>query len=308
MISVIVPIFNEEGTARQLHGRIVDAMNKQPASYEIIFVNDGSTDGTLGAISDLRPLKIVSLQRNYGQTPALDVGIQEARGDILVFLDADLQNDPAEILGLLQKLSTGCDVVVGRRQNRKDVRSRILFSYVANRIARFVLGVQIHDFGCGLKVYRSKFIKDFRLWGDVQVFLPAIAKERGAIICEVPISSYARTAGISKIKITNMIRGGFDLLSIMFFVKYFSRPLRFFGGWGIFSILLAVIAFGAAVILKLFGIKDLTVTPLPTVGVLFAITGVLLFMMGLLAEILLRIYYVATNNSPYFIRQIKENL
>lgn len=307
MISVIAPVYNEEKNIRELHRRIVEAMQKQPEPYEIIFVNDSSTDGTLKEMGNLRPLKIISLQKNYGETSALDVGIHEARGEIIILMDADLQNDPNDILMMLKKLSEGYDVVAGWRQNRHDHWGRILFSRAANFGLRIVSGVKIHDFGCGLKAYRSKFIKDFRLWGDSQVFLPAVAKDKGAKICELPISHYPRKEGKSKIKISNMIKAGFDLIGLAFFIRYFSKPLRFFGGWGVVFILLSVLAFGSAIILRLFGILNFTETPLPVVGTFFAIMGVLLFMMGLLAETLLRLYYAEINRSPYTIREIKEN-
>src|SRR3989338_1036498 len=307
MISVVVPIFNEEGTVRELHERIVAAMEKHRSPYEIIFVNDGSSDGTYEIAKCLKPLTLITLQRNYGETPAFDTGIQKASGDIIVFIEEDLQDDPAEISLLLQKINQGYDVVVGWRQKRNDHWTRVVFSRFANMIVRHMLGVHLHDYGCGLKAYRSKFIKDFRLWGNVQVFLPAVAKERGAKICEVPVTNYFRKSGEAKIKIINMIKGSFDLFGIAFFIKYFSNPLRFFGGWGIVSVILSIIAFGAAVILRIFGIEDFTTTPLPVVGTLFAILGVLLFMMGLLAEMLLRAHYAATGRSPYVIREIKKN-
>lgn len=307
MISIVVPVFNEARTIRELHRRIVDVMRGQTVPYEIIFIDDASTDDTHKKIENLRPLKIVFLQRNCGETIALDVGIQEAKGDIIVLLDADLQNDPIEIPKFLQKISEGCDVVAGWRKERKDRWSRIFFSRLANFAARIVLDVPLHDFGCGLKAYRSGFIKDFRLFGDAQASLPAIAKERGAKICEISVSHQFREFGESKTNIPKMIKTGFDLLSVVFFIRYFSRPLRFFGGWGAVSIFLSVLAFVVAIILRLFGIEDFTATPLPVVGTLFAILGVLLFMMGLLAEILLPIYYASTNHSPYSIREIKEN-
>jgi len=216
MISVIVPVYNEAATVKELHQRIVKALNQQSESYEIVFVNDGSTDGTLDIMKTLRPLKIVSLQRNYSNTPALDAGIQNAKGDILAFLDADLQNDPAEIPLLLNQLKNGCDVVVGWRKNRKDPLSRRLFSWFANKMARFVLGSQIRDQGCALKVYKSRFIKDFRLWGAAQIFLPVIAKKRGARICEVPVGHYPRKAGFSKIKPSKILISGIDLFIIKF--------------------------------------------------------------------------------------------
>lgn len=307
MISVISPVYNEEKTVAELHHRIINVMQKQSDSYEIIFVNDNSTDNTLEEMKNLKPLKIISLQRNYGETPALDVGIQEARGDIIVLTDADLQDDPANIPLLLNKISEGYDVVAGWRQNRKDHLCRIIFSRLANFVLRIISGVKIHDFGCGLKAYRAKFIKDFRLWGDSQVFLPAVAQNKGAIICEVPIAHYPRKEGSSRIKAGHLIKSMVDLVSLALFIRYFSKPLRFFGGWGIVSAFLSFTAFGVAIILRIFGVENFTATPLPIVGTLFAILGVLLFMMGLLAETLLRMYYANINLSLYTIREIKEN-
>lgn len=220
MVSIIVPIFNEEKTISELHKRIVEVMGKLSYQYEIIFINDDSTDRTEEIAKDLKPLKFISLLKNYGQTPTLNIGIQEAAGDVIILLDADLQNRPEDIPLLLKKITDGCDVVVGWRQQRKDKLSRILFSRYANSIARLLLGLKVHDFGCGLKAYRSKFIKNFHLWGQIQVFLPAIARARGAKICEVPVFHEVRKAGISKIKIFSMIRGGFGLLQIAFISRF----------------------------------------------------------------------------------------
>lgn len=306
-ISVVSPIYNEEGNIKELHERLVAALEKEHRPYEIIFVNDGSSDNSYSIAKNLKPLTLLTHQRNYGETPAFDTGIEQASGDIIVFIDADLQDDPAEIPLLLQKIDEGYDVAVGWRKKRNDHWTRIVFSRFANMIVRLMLGLNLHDYGCGLKAYRSKFIKDFRLWGNVQVFLPVIAKERGAKVCEVPVFNYYRKSGKAKIKILNMIKAGFDLLSFAFFIKYFSQPLRFFGGWGIVSIILSIIAFGAAIILRLFSIEDFTTTPLPVVGTLFAVLGVLLFMMGLLAEMLLRMHYASTGRSPYIIREVKKN-
>lgn len=307
MISIVVPVYNEEKTVEKLHKRICEVMEKQSEKYEIIFIDDGSRDNTFKNISYLTPLKIISFQRNYGQTAAIDAGIHDAAGDIIIIIDADLQTDPMEIPRFLEKIKEGYDVVVGWRQNRKDGISRVLFSYFANTAVRFVLRVNLHDFGCGFKAYKAKFIKDFRLWGDSQIFLPAVAKEKGAKIYELPISHYAREEGFSKVKISNMFKTSFDLFSLVFFIKYFSKPLRFFGGLGMALMLLSFLAFGSAIVLRLFNVLHFTETPLPVIGVFLAITGVMLFMMGLLAEILLRSYYAITNFSPYVIRETKEN-
>lgn len=225
-ISVVVPVFNEAAAVGELHRRILAVLNQQPGPYEIIFVNDGSTDGTENALNELKPLKVVTLQRNYGQTPALDAGIREAQGEIIVLLDADLQNDPEEIPLLLEKLAQGNDVAIGWRKERKDAWSRLLFSKIANAAARLALGLDVHDFGCGLKAYRSRFIRNFPLWGQAQVFLPAVAKERGAVICEVPVRHSPRAAGFSKISVARMLRGSLDLLRVVFFIKFSKTPPR----------------------------------------------------------------------------------
>ncbi len=307
MISIIVPIYNEEETVAELHRRIVAAMQKENKSYEIIFVDDGSTDRTREIMKTLHPLKAVFLQKNYGETPALEMGVQEANGDIVVFSDADLQDDPAEIPKMLKKIEEGYDVVVGWRKDRIDRWTRRLFSYFANRMLNYISGMDIHDFGCGLKIYRSIFIKDFKLFGHAQVFLPAVAKEKGAKIYEMGVRHSSRQSGDSKFNISHMLKGIFDLISVVFFIKYFFKPLRFFGGWGAASVLLAILMFGAAIVLRLFGILNFTETPLPIVGSLFAMLGILLFMMGLLAEILLRTFYLSTNRSPYIVKEVKEN-
>jgi glycosyltransferase involved in cell wall biosynthesis len=306
MISVIVPVYNEAKTLPELHRRILDAMKSLGQPFEIIFVNDGSTDATIEIGKTLRPLRLITLQRNSGQTAALDVGIHRAVGEIIVLIDADLQNDPADIPKLLKKLDDGYDVVVGWRQERFDHWKRKVVSKVANMVARSFLGLDIHDFGCGLKVYRSRFIKDFRLWGESQVFLPAVAQSRGARIAEVVIPHHARKIGSSKIRIMNMVRGTFDFLGIVFFVRYLSRPLRFFGGLGVVAGIISILAFGSAIILRLNGVLNFSDTPLPIIGTLFAILSVLLIMMGLIAEMLLRLHYTLTQSSPYLIREIWE--
>lgn len=224
-ISVVVPVYNEEAIIRELHQKIIVVLNRQPDPYEIIFVNDGSSDGTEKTMAELKPLKVVTLQKNCGQTAALDVGIREAKGEIIVLLDADLQNDPEDILRLLEKLSEGNDVVVGWRKERKDAISRLIFSKIANAVARHCFSLPLHDFGCGLKAYRSRFIRNFYLWGQAQVFLPVVAKERGAKVCEIPVRHNLRQVGSSKISILRMMRGSFHLLRVGFFVKYFKKPL-----------------------------------------------------------------------------------
>jgi glycosyltransferase involved in cell wall biosynthesis len=306
-ISVVVPLYNEEQTVAELHRCIVLALQSRKISYEIIFVDDGSTDNTFNEAKKLKPIKLISLQTNGGQTTAIDVGIQKSVGEIIVLLDADLQNDPAEIPLLLEKIENGCDVVIGNRIGRKDIWTRMLFSRFANFFARLILGVKVRDFGSGLKVYRSRFIKHFQLLGESQVFLAAVAKERGAVICEVPVTYHPRQAGISKVKVSKMLKSGLDLIGVAFFVKYFSNPLRFFGGWGLFFIFLSLVDFAVTVVFWLLHTSDFTEIFLLVFGALFVILGVLLFMMGFLAEMLLRVYYNNKDNTPYLIKNIINN-
>jgi glycosyltransferase involved in cell wall biosynthesis len=225
MISIVVPVYNEEKTVQELHRRILNVAKNFSDAFEIIFVNDGSTDQTEKIVAGLHPIKLISFEKNCGQTSALNAGIRNAKGDIVIFLDADLQNPPEEIPKFLEKINNGCDVVVGWRQNRQDSWYRLVFSKVANAITRLFLGVKIHDFGCGLKAYRRKFIKDFDLWGQMQVFLPAIAKARGAKVCEVIVAHEERKAGSSKIKVINMLKAGFNLFKVFIIVR-FMNPYR----------------------------------------------------------------------------------
>lgn len=306
-LSVVVPVRNEEHTLEELHRRIVAAAEKAGGLFEIIFVEDGSTDRTEEIARRLRPLRFIMLQKSNGITAATDTGIAAARGETIVLIDADLQNDPADIPLLLEKMREGYDVVIGYRTGRKDPIHRMLFSRFANFCARRMLGLPIHDFGCGLKAYRSKFIKHFRLLGETHVFLAAAAKERGARIGETPVTFYPRSTGASKVRIWNMVKGAFDLLGVVFLVRYFSRPLRFFGGWGAFFLGLAGMAFAASIALRIGEIRNFSDTPLPIIGTLLTILGVMLFMMGLLAEVLLRIYYDHPDRPPYMIREIVEN-
>ncbi len=306
MISIVVPIYNEAENLRRLHASIVRALRDEPRPFEIIFVDDGSTDVSVDVANSLKPLTLIRLQRNYGQTAAIDTGIFHASGEIIVLLDADMQNDPRDIPRFLAKLEDGFDAVIGWRKARSDHWTRVAFSRVANTIARNMLGLHIHDFGCGLKAYRSSFIKDFRLWGEAQVFLPAVAHQRGARIAELSVEHYAREFGSAKVSILKMIRGGFDLVAIAFFVRYMARPMRFFGGAGLVSGLFAITAFTAAILLRISDVRNLSDTPLPIVGTLFTILGVLLFMIGFLAEMSLRMHYAITNTSPYFVREVRK--
>ncbi len=225
MISVIAPVYNEEETVEELHRRLIAVLQKQREPFEIIFVNDCSTDRSYERLRTLRPLTLISFEKNAGDTAALDAGLGAARGEIIVVIDADLQDAPEDVLLLLQKLHEGYDVALGWRKTRQEHRMRILFSYLANLLVSVVLGMRMHDAGCGLKAYRAPFVKGFRLWGKVQVFLPAVAKARGARICEVPVSHLSRVYGESKMRFSTMLKAGLGLVQMTRY-RYFSAPYR----------------------------------------------------------------------------------
>ncbi|OGH64480.1 MAG: hypothetical protein A2821_03090 [Candidatus Magasanikbacteria bacterium RIFCSPHIGHO2_01_FULL_41_23] len=304
MISVIFPVYNEEGSVEELHGRLVKVLSNLGEPYEIIAVDDGSSDGSRQKLVSLNPITVVMLSRNFGQNAALDAGFQVAIGDIVVTIDADLQNQPEDIPQLIEKLRTGYGAAVGWRKNRRDSWSRRLFSLVANWVVRRVTGVPLHDFSCSLKAYRREFIDGVQLLGETFIFMPIFAYDRGAKLIEVEVQHSKRSSGVSKYHISGMMFVLFDLLSVKFLLNYFARPLRFFGSWAVVFFVSALFVFGGAVTLKLLHLKDLSVTPLPLIGTMLTILSVLTFMLGFVTEILLRIYYNQKDSTPYMIYEI----
>jgi glycosyltransferase involved in cell wall biosynthesis len=307
MISVVFPAYNEEANIDEFHRRLKMVLEVIGEPYEIIAVDDGSQDRTGEKLLRLSPLTVILFARNYGQNAALDAGLKQAKGDIIVTIDSDLQNPPEEIPQLLRKLDEGYDAVVGWRQHRHDSLRRRLFSRLANRITSRVTGLALHDFSCALKVYRREFIEGVKLFGETFVFLPVFAVSRGARLTEVVVAHEPRRRGESKHTIAEMIRVMFDLIAVKFLLSYFGRPMQFFGTGALLSWIVAAAAAGWATALKLAGAKNYSETPLPIFGTLFAIMGVLLFMLGFLVEILLRIYHASGNSSPYSIKKIVEN-
>lgn len=304
MISVIFPVFNEEGSIEELHGRLVKVLSSLNEPYEIIAVDDGSTDGSRAKLVNLNPITVVLLSRNFGQNAALDAGFQVAIGDMVVTIDADLQNQPEDIPLLIEKLRAGYGTAVGWRKDRHDSWSRRVFSRVANAVVRKVTGVPLHDFSCSLKAYRREFIDGVQLLGETFIFMPIFAYDRGAKLIEVEVKHNKRASGVSKHRISEMMFVLFDLLSVKFLLNYFARPLRFFGGWAVIFFTSALLVFGGAVTLKLMHLKDLSVTPLPLIGTMLTILSLLTFMLGFVTEILLRIYYNQKDTTPYMIYEI----
>lgn len=307
MLSIVFPAYNEEGNVAELHRRILVALRDLPGPFEIIAVENASTDRTYEELRALRPIKIIRFAYNIGQTAALDAGIHAATYPIVVTMDADLQNDPMDIPRMFTRLQAGdCDAVVGWRKDRHDDFGRKLFSWVANTLTRRVLGFPQNDYACALKMFKKSFLGDLRLYGEMHVFLGAILAMRGARVVEMEVKHHERTQGLSK---HTFIKGAKDLADL-FTIKFLlstSRPLLFFGAVGLACLGLGFLAAVAAIVLKFLAIRNLAQTPLPVVSSLFVMMGVMLGMMGLLAELLVRVYYESKRETPYLIAEVTEN-
>ncbi|MEL7407992.1 MAG: glycosyltransferase family 2 protein, partial [Cyanobacteria bacterium J06558_2] len=295
-LSVVVPIYNEAESIEALVQAIADTVRLTNLSYEIICVDDGSKDGStniLTSIANARTdLKAVILRRNYGQTPAMAAGFESAKGKVIITLDGDLQNDPADIPMLLAKLDEGYDLVSGWRRKRQDAAlTRLLPSKIANIIIAKVTGVKLHDYGCSLKAYRSELIADMNLYGELHRFLPALAYIEGARITEVPVRHHARRFGQSKYGLGRTIRVVMDLLTVYFMKKFLTRPMHVFGLGGVISLAIGVAMGAYLTVIKLFFNQNIGDRPLLILAVLLIITGVNLFCFGLVTELLMRTYH-----------------
>ncbi len=308
-LSVVVPIYNEAESIETLIQAIADAVAQTNLSYEIICVDDGSKDGSTQVLTDLSSrridLKAVILRRNYGQTPAMAAGFESAEGKVIVTLDGDLQNDPADIPMLLAKLDEGYDLVSGWRRKRQDAAlTRLLPSKIANIIIAKVTGVKLHDYGCSLKVYRAELIADMNLYGELHRFLPALAYIEGARIAEVPVRHHARRFGQSKYGLGRTIRVVMDLLTVYFMKKFLTRPMHVFGLGGVISLVTGIAMGTYLTIVKLFFNQNIGDRPLLILAVLLIITGVNLFCFGLVTELLMRTYHESQRRPIYRIRDV----
>lgn len=305
MISVIFPAYNEEGNVAELHRRIAAELKRIGVPFEIVAVNNASTDRTYEELKKLSPVKIVTIAYNIGQTAGIDAGVHAAKGDTVVIMDADLQTDPADIGRMYAKLKEGFDAVVGFRERRDDSFGRRLFSRSANALARAVLGVRFKDYACPMKMFKKSFVEDLRLYGEMHVFLGAILHYRGANIAEVPVSHYARQSGMSKHTFIKGAKDIADLFTIRFLLSA-SRPFLLFGSLGLGSFSIAGLASFFSILLKLLGTHHFSETPLPVLASLFIILGVVLTMMGFLAELLIRVYYESRGATNYRIKEVIE--
>ncbi len=314
-LSLFLPVLDEEENLRPMHAKIASALDSLGKSAEVIYVDDGSTDKSLSILRELAAedtrVRVISLRRNYGQTAAMSAGIDAAKGEILIPMDADLQNDPADIARLLEKLDEGYDVVSGWRKNRQDkLVSRKIPSQIANRIISWIGGVPLHDYGCSLKVYRREVIQDVKLYGEMHRFIPIYASWAGARVAEIPVDHHARTRGKSKYGISRTIKVVFDLMTIKFMASYGTKPIYVFGTFGMLAFLASVIAALYAAFLKFadwFGLPqfqaDLVETPLPVLSIVMFAISVQFFLMGLLAELLVRTYHESQDKAIYAVRE-----
>lgn len=307
-VSVFLPVYNEEPNLPPLHAKLDEALKALGRTSEIIYVDDGSTDGSLSVLRELAQrdsrVRVVALKRNYGQTAAMAAGIDAAQGQVLIPMDADMQNDPADIVRLLEKLDQGYDVVSGWRKNRQDkVITRKIPSMIANRLISWIGGVPLHDYGCTLKAYRLESLAGVRLYGEMHRFIPILASWEGARVAEIPVAHHARTMGKSKYGLSRTFKVVFDLMTIKFMASYQTKPIYVFGTFGVMAFVASLLAGLYAVFLKLFHKADFVQTPLPILTIVMFAVGIQFLLMGLLAEMLVRTYHESQAKSIYAVRE-----
>jgi glycosyltransferase involved in cell wall biosynthesis len=310
-ISVIVPMRNESPNVGELYKRITAALDRSARAYEIVCIDDGSTDDTFAQLAALHGsdprVRVIRFRRNFGQTAGFSAGFAHARGRYIVTMDGDLQNDPADILPMIERAEReDLDIVCGWRKDRKDpFVNRRLPSMIANAIISRTTGVRLHDYGCSLKVFKSEVVKPMKLYGEMHRFLPAIASEFGVRIGEQVVTHHARVHGKSKYGISRTFRVILDLLTVKFLSSYSTRPLQMFGSVGLMLGFLGTLACGWVSYQRFFGYQSAN-RPLFTVGIVMILTGVQLLMTGLLAEMLSRTYHESQDKPIYVIREVLE--
>ncbi len=308
-ISVVVPIFNEVESIPLLFEKLFAVLDVAGRKFEIIAVDDGSRDGSDQALAEAaskRPeIKVVQFDRNFGQTAAMMAGIDHATSDVIVTIDADLQNDPQDIPALLDKLEEGADVVSGWRKDRQDdAIKRNLVSRLANRLISRVSGVPLHDYGCTLKAYRAEVLEGMRLYGEMHRFVPIYASWMGASVVEMPVRHHARQFGKSKYGLNRTLKVVLDLIVVKFFSRYLVKPIYIFGGFGFWSIVGGFAAMIFAFYLKFFQSVSLIQTPLPVFSAMLVLIGVMSILMGLLAEITTRTYFESQGHKSYHVKKL----
>jgi len=303
-ISVVIPVHNEERNVEILHKELLTVLKKLKRSYEIIFIDDGSTDNTFSSLRALPGLTLIRFRRNFGQTAALSAGFEHAQGKIILALDGDLQSDPRDIPKLLKKVDGGFDVVSGWRFQRKDSLVKKIPSRVANWLISKISGVALHDYGCTMKAYKSDVVKNLDLYGEMHRFIPVLVSWRGAKIIEIKVNHRKRKFGVSKYGLLRTPKVILDIITVKFFLSYFSRPMQIFGGIGFF---LTSIGFSTTFVLTIkkvvYGIS-LFNRPLFLLGLVLIIVGIQFIGIGVVAETMMRIYFNTKKEKQYIISEI----
>ncbi len=307
-LSVVVPVYNEQESLPAMHEALSKALNPLGLCWEVIYVDDGSSDGSVALLKQYAAadpkVAVICFRRNFGQTAAMAAGFEHARGEVVFPIDADLQNDPVDIARMLAKLNEGFDVVAGWREKRKDAfLTKTLPSRIANRLIGHVTGVPLHDYGCTLKAIRREVLQDVHLYGEMHRFLPAFAHLAGARITEMPVLHHARRWGTSKYTLSKTFRVILDLITVRFLAAYATKPIYFFGRFSFWSFGIATACMGWTLVNRFVGhifVKD---QPLFLVGIFFAIAGLQFLLFGLLAEMNMRTYYESQGKPTYFVRE-----
>ena len=306
-LSVVVPVFNEQESLPLLYQRLTEVLAESGYSYEIIVADDGSTDGSFDILRKLQAdddrLRVVRFRRNYGQTAAFAAGFDRAQGTIVITIDADLQNDPADIPALMDKMDEGYDVVSGWRVDRQDrFLDRRLPSIVANRLIAWTTGVRIHDYGCSLKAYRRDVMADVQLYGELHRFLPALAYNAGARVTEIPVTHHPRRFGKAKYGLSRTLKVFLDILAVRFLMSYSTRPIHIFGLLGLLSFVAGGLVLIYLAVVRLFFQQPIADRPLMLLGILLTMLGVQLVTSGLLVELVIRTYYESQGKAIYTVR------
>lgn len=306
-LSIILPVYNEVGNIEELHTELTHTLASMGADYEILAVDDGSRDGSSALLDTLAKrdahLTVMHLSKNYGQTAALSAGFDHATGDVLIPMDADLQNDPQDIPAFLEKLDEGFDVVAGWRKSRQDTLMRRLPSFLANKLISRITNVKLHDYGCTMKAYRREILEGVRFYGEMHRFMPVYVAWHGARISEIVVHHRPRIHGTSKYGISRTFRVILDLLTVKFLMTYLAKPMHFFGWAGFMSFFLGLISGAVAIVYKFNGV-NFNRTPLPLLTIFFILMGVQFILMGILAEILIRIYHEPRGKATYVVRRV----
>ncbi|MEK6690136.1 MAG: glycosyltransferase family 2 protein [Nitrospirota bacterium] len=310
-ISVIIPVFNEEKNVKPLYEQILDSMERMGVSFEIIFIDDGSIDNTFKILQDIhnkdKRLKVIRFRKNFGQTAAISAGFDYSKGNIIITLDGDLQNDPGDMPLLVEKLNEGYDIVSGWRYKRKDpFFRRRLPSMIANRLISFITNVKLHDYGCSLKAFKKDVIKNIRLYGEMHRFIPAVASWMGISVAEVKVNHRPREEGRSKYGLSRTIRVILDLITVKFLLSYSTRPIQIFGLIGIISSAIGGIILFYLSFIRIILQEPIGGRPLLLLGILLFFIGVQFISMGLLAEMQSRTYHETQDKPIYVVKEILE--